>query len=104
MQLNKFKIIILFLCLTSCAKIPISTQLVTQTKQEITNLQEKIKISSCKKNEKEIIYKKLDKIQNNMNLITSSCEMEKSLLKQKVTKLKLLLLFIIGILLIMKGI
>ena len=106
MQLKKFKIIILFLCLASCGTKPLTKQLATQTKTQIKELQSQVKNSSCKTNEKEIFYKKLDKIENNINLITNSCEMEKSLLKEQVAKLKLLLLSVAGgllIIVIMKG-
>ena len=104
MQLNLFKILTVFLWLTSCASKSISTQLLIQTKENITTLKLQIKNSSCKNDEKEIFYKGLDKIKNNINLISSSCEMEKSLLKEKITKLKLLLVFVLCIFFIMKGV
>ena len=105
MQLNKFKIMILLIlvCLTACAKRSLSEKLAVTTKVEIQDLETQIKISSCKNNEKELFYKKLDKIRDNVNLINNSCKMEKSLLKEKITKMKLLFLFILCALLIMKG-
>lgn len=104
MQLNKIIIFIMSIfCLSSCSKKSLTNKLAIQTKHEITTFKQQVKNSSCKKDEKEIFYKKLNKITENINLITSSCEMEKSLLKEKVTNLKLLLLFILSVLLIMKG-
>ena len=104
MQLKQFKICMVFLLLTSCALKSPTKQLVIQTKQEISTLEKQVKNSSCKNDEKEILYNGLTKMKNNINLINQSCEMEKSLLKEKITKLKLLMMFILCVLLIIKGV
>lgn len=106
MQLNKFTIIFIilpFLFLSGCGGKTLTGKVAIETKKQISSLQQQVKNSSCKNDEKDIFYKQLDKITENVNLITSSCEMEKFLLKEKVAKLNWLLLFILGGLLIMKG-
>lgn len=79
--------------LSGCAKKEPSTAISEATQKEIVVIQEDIKKSTCEN--KDSFIKRLDAIKTEVKNISLACNTEKEVLKEQVSKLKIIMVFLI---------
>lgn len=86
------KIILTFVCffVLGCAKTTPSISIKESTKQEIANIQEDIKVLQCDDVSKKTLTLRLETIKSDVENISLSCETEKEVYKQEISKLKII--------------
>jgi dipeptide/tripeptide permease len=78
-----------------CAKTTPSISIKESTKQEIANIQEDIKVLQCDDVAKKTLTLRLETIKSDVENISLSCETEKEVYKQEISKLKIIITILI---------
>ena len=98
----KYTSILLVILLSACSNKTITTKLSENTKRQIDVLKQEVQISKCEAATKTSFINKLELIKNDVDNIAVACNVEKDLLHEKITKLKVIILsftiMLIGIL------